>query len=72
MGTQAAVTYSNWSSSIADTITTDAQGNWVTESELSDTKAYSYNAPEWLTAVADDVSGTCTTRCGARLLEFCC
>ncbi|MFF3968010.1 RHS repeat-associated core domain-containing protein [Streptomyces griseorubiginosus] len=63
-GTATSLTYTNshWSSSLTDSVQTNAAGDWTNRSELSNTKAYSYDAADRLTNVADTQSGQCTTR----------
>ena len=63
-GTATELTYtnSNWASSISDSITVDAQDDWSTESVLNDSKTYTYDNDDRITAVADTDAGSCTTR----------
>jgi RHS repeat-associated protein len=63
-GTATELTYTNsgWASPISDSITTNSQGDWATESVLNDSKSYTYDNDDRLTAVADTDAGSCTTR----------
>lgn len=63
-GTATSLTYTNthWSSSIADTLTLDAQGDWMSQSVMNASYAYGYDTADRLTSVADTQSGSCTKR----------
>jgi RHS repeat-associated protein len=63
-GTATQLTYTNsdWASPITDSVTFNAQGDWSTESELNDSKTFTYDNDDRLTGVQDTEAGSCTTR----------
>jgi RHS repeat-associated protein len=60
--TQLTYTNSNWVSPITDSGALNAQGDWASESVLNDSKTYTYDNDDRLTAVNDTDAGSCTTR----------
>lgn len=60
--TQLTYTNSNWANPISDAVTLNSQGDWSTESELNDSKTFTYDNDDRLTSVADTDAGSCTTR----------
>jgi RHS repeat-associated protein len=60
--TEVVYSNSNWAAPISDSVTLDAQGDWSSESVLNDSKAYTYDNADRLTAVQDTNAGSCTTR----------
>lgn len=63
-GTATQLTYTNsdWAGPITDSVTFNAQGDWSTESELNDSKTFTYDNDDRLTGVHDTEAGSCTTR----------
>jgi RHS repeat-associated protein len=63
-GTATSLVYSNsnWASSLVDSVTTNAQGDWISQNVLNDSYAYTYDNDDRLTNVQDTQAGSCTTR----------
>jgi RHS repeat-associated protein len=63
-GTTVGLVYSNsnWSSSLTDTGTPNAEGDWTSQRVLNASVAYRYDAADRLTAVADTEAGSCVSR----------
>ncbi|GAA2829869.1 hypothetical protein GCM10010441_62990 [Kitasatospora paracochleata] len=63
-GTATKVVYrdSHWTTSVADSIVPNAQGDWMSRSVLNSSQSYRYDAADRLAGVADTVAGQCTTR----------
>ena len=63
-GAATSLSYSNsaWSSTLNDTISSNAEGDWVSRDVLASQQSYTYDNADRLTSVADDQGGQCTTR----------
>ena len=55
-------TNSSWSSSLSDSVITNADGDWINRSVLDSSQTYAYDAADRLTGVQDTQNGQCTTR----------
>jgi RHS repeat-associated protein len=63
-GTAVFLVYANsaWSGNLQDSVSTNAAGDWTGQTVLNSQQAYTYDAADRLTSVADTQNTQCTTR----------